>query len=143
MLREPLASAFRLDDEGLAWRQLRASTREIAAARRDFAASFGSCSFAEPVAELQRARSAGDDPEDATARTTLALRSFVESANDPAGDFPVQNLPLGVFRRGGEGRARVGLAIGDRVLDLPACGERGPAARPAVRGRGGLLRERA
>jgi fumarylacetoacetase len=54
-----------------------------------------------------------------------ALRSFVESANDPAGDFPVQNLPLGAFRRGGDGRARVGCAIGDRVLDLLACGERG------------------
>jgi len=54
-----------------------------------------------------------------------ALRSFVESANDPGSDFPVQNLPLGVFRRGGEGRARIGCAIGDRVLDLRACGERG------------------
>ena len=54
-----------------------------------------------------------------------SLRSFVESANDPAGDFPVQNLPLGAFRRGGEGRARVGCAIGDRVLDLLACAERG------------------
>ena len=54
-----------------------------------------------------------------------SLRSFVESANDPAGDFPVQNLPLGVFRRGGAGRARVGCAIGDRVLDLLVCGERG------------------
>jgi fumarylacetoacetase len=54
-----------------------------------------------------------------------ALRSFVESANDPGSDFPVQNLPLGVFRRGGEGRARIGCAIGDRVLDLLSCGERG------------------
>ena len=54
-----------------------------------------------------------------------ALTSFVESANDEAGDFPIQNLPLGVFRRGGTGRARVGCAIGDRVLDLFACGERG------------------
>jgi fumarylacetoacetase len=53
------------------------------------------------------------------------LKSFVESANDPASDFPVQNLPLGAFRRGGEGRARIGCAIGDRVLDLRACGERG------------------
>jgi fumarylacetoacetase len=32
-----------------------------------------------------------------------ALRSWVESANDPATDFPVQNLPLGVFRYRGEG----------------------------------------
>jgi fumarylacetoacetase len=53
------------------------------------------------------------------------LRSFVESANDPATDFPVQNLPLGVFRRGGAGRARVGCAIGASVLDLLACAERG------------------
>jgi hypothetical protein len=54
VLREPAASAFRLDDEGLAWRQLRAATREIASARRDFSSSFGSCSFAEPVADLQK-----------------------------------------------------------------------------------------
>jgi fumarylacetoacetase len=54
------------------------------------------------------------------------LRSFVESANDPATDFPVQNLPLGVFLRGGaRGPARVGCAIGGSVLDLLACAERG------------------
>jgi fumarylacetoacetase len=53
-----------------------------------------------------------------------ALRSFVESANDPLGDFPVQNLPLGVFRRG-PAPARIGCAIGDEVLDLFACAERG------------------
>jgi fumarylacetoacetase len=55
----------------------------------------------------------------------VALRSWVESANDPATDFPVQNLPLGVFRRGGARPARVGCAIGDQVLDLLACVERG------------------
>jgi fumarylacetoacetase len=54
-----------------------------------------------------------------------ALRSFVESANDPASDFPVQNLPLGVFRRGGQGRERIGCAIGESVLDLLACDQRG------------------
>jgi len=53
------------------------------------------------------------------------LRSFVESANDGATDFPVQNLPLGVFRRGGARPARLGCAIGDSVLDLLACAERG------------------
>ncbi|MBA3889727.1 MAG: fumarylacetoacetase [Gemmatimonadaceae bacterium] len=46
-------------------------------------------------------------------------RSWVESANDAASDFPIQNLPFGVFRpRGGD--ARIGVAIGDRVLDLRA-----------------------
>jgi len=54
-----------------------------------------------------------------------SLRSWVESANDPGADFPVQNLPLGVFRYLGEGPSRVGCAIGDRVLDLAACAERG------------------
>lgn len=54
-----------------------------------------------------------------------ALRSWVESAGDPATDFPIQNLPLGVFRRSGGGDARVGSAIGDRILDLAACGEWG------------------
>ena len=45
-------------------------------------------------------------------------RSFVTSANDHA-DFPIQNLPLGVFSPGGDA-PRGGVAIGDRILDLPA-----------------------
>jgi fumarylacetoacetase len=53
-----------------------------------------------------------------------ALRSFVPSANDAATDFPIQNLPLGVFRRG-DGAPRIGSAIGDELVDLHACSERG------------------
>jgi fumarylacetoacetase len=50
-----------------------------------------------------------------------ALRSWVESANDPSTDFPIQNLPFGIFtRRGGLSTATVGVAIGDQVLDLIA-----------------------
>ena len=49
------------------------------------------------------------------------LMSWVESANTPGTDFPVQNLPLGVFRRRGTGEPpRVGAAIGDRILDIAA-----------------------
>jgi fumarylacetoacetase len=48
------------------------------------------------------------------------LRSWVESANDAATDFPLQNLPLGVFRPAPDAAPRVGVAIGDRVLDLAA-----------------------
>ncbi len=55
----------------------------------------------------------------------VSLRSWIESANDPASDFPVQKLPLGVFRTGSRGRARIGCAIGDQVLDLEACVGRG------------------
>jgi len=48
-----------------------------------------------------------------------ALTSWVRSANAPGTDFPVQNLPLGVFRRRGTSdRPRIGVAIGDQVLDL-------------------------
>ena len=47
------------------------------------------------------------------------LRSWVESANDGATDFPLQNLPYGRFRRrGGQDPWRIGVAIGDQILDL-------------------------
>lgn len=44
-------------------------------------------------------------------------KSWVESANRPGCDFPIQNLPLGVFRPPNETRPRVGVAIGDFILD--------------------------
>ncbi len=48
-----------------------------------------------------------------------ALRSWVASANQRACDFPIQNLPLGRFRRAGNDEPwRIGIAIGDQVLDL-------------------------
>jgi fumarylacetoacetase len=53
-------------------------------------------------------------------------RSWVESANDPATDFPIQNLPFGVFRRRGTAEPpRIGVAIGDQVLDLAAGSSQG------------------
>jgi fumarylacetoacetase len=45
-----------------------------------------------------------------------ALRSFVDV--DPASDFPIQNLPYGVFSSKDRLAPRVGVAIGDYVLDL-------------------------
>ena len=55
-----------------------------------------------------------------------SLRSWVESANDPASEFPIQNLPFGVFRRiGAAESARVGVAIGDKIVDLAACTSEG------------------
>jgi len=45
-----------------------------------------------------------------------ALTSWVDSANGHP-DFPIQNLPLGVFSADGAGR-RIGAAIGDFILDL-------------------------
>ena len=49
------------------------------------------------------------------------LLSWVESANVPGGDFPIQNLPLAAFRRAATREGfRGGVAIGDQVLDLAA-----------------------
>jgi fumarylacetoacetase len=45
------------------------------------------------------------------------LRSWVHSANRPGCDFPIQNLPVGVFQIGVESRTRLGIAIGDFILD--------------------------
>ena len=51
------------------------------------------------------------------------LRSWVASANEPGCDFPIQNLPFGRFRAAGtEEGYRIGVAIGDQVLDLRAAG---------------------
>ena len=57
------------------------------------------------------------------------LRSWVASANDPETDFPIQNLPLGIFADGGG--SRIGTAIGDSVLDLADCAEAGLLDGPA------------
>jgi fumarylacetoacetase len=64
-------------------------------------------------------------------------RSWVESANGHP-DFPIQNLPLGVFSPAG-GAPRGGIAIGDEILHIPAAlelglfdGASGDAARAAT-----------
>lgn len=55
-----------------------------------------------------------------------ALRSWVSSANDGESDFPIQNLPFGVIATP-EGD-RIGVAIGDQVLDLHAAIDSGAIA---------------
>ncbi len=59
-----------------------------------------------------------------------ARRSWVASANLPGADFPLQNLPFGVFRASPGDRPRIGVAIGDRVLDLAAALESGSLEAP-------------
>lgn len=51
--------------------------------------------------------------------------SWVDSAEDPSTDFPLQNLPLGVFRPLPDAPSRIGCAIGDQVLDLQAAADAG------------------
>ncbi|MDZ4095719.1 MAG: fumarylacetoacetase, partial [Paracoccaceae bacterium] len=47
------------------------------------------------------------------------IKSWVESANSANTDFPLNNLPCGVFSRGDD-EPRCGVAIGAYVLDLAA-----------------------
>ena len=47
-------------------------------------------------------------------------KSWVPSANVSDCDFPLHNLPFGVFHRAKEA-PRIGVAIGEAVLDLAAC----------------------
>jgi fumarylacetoacetase len=64
-----------------------------------------------------------------------ALRSFVASANAPDADFPIQNLPYGAFRpHGASVPPRIGVAIGDRILDIARVADllEGAAARAAA-----------
>ncbi len=49
-----------------------------------------------------------------------ARRSFVASANAADSEFPIQNLPFGVFRPAAGLPARIGVGIGDQVLDVAA-----------------------
>ena len=47
------------------------------------------------------------------------LTSWVPSANEIGSDFPIQNLPMGVFRNAGSnGEYRGGGAIGNQILDV-------------------------
>ncbi len=49
----------------------------------------------------------------------VSLKSWVLSANTSETDFPIQNLPFGIFKRNGStGSPNVGVAIGDQILDL-------------------------
>ena len=68
-------------------------------------------------------------------------KSWVFSANGHV-EFPIQNLPLGIFRPSGEGR-RGGVAIGDEILDLDAALDAGlfdgEAAQAAEAAAGAVL----
>lgn len=49
-----------------------------------------------------------------------AKRSWLASANETTCDFPIQNLPFGIFSDGRNARPRAGVALGDVIVDLAA-----------------------
>jgi fumarylacetoacetase len=57
-----------------------------------------------------------------------SLRSFV--AVPPDSHFPIQNLPFGIFRRGHNETPRIGIAIGDLVVDIAELGGAGVEVGP-------------
>ena len=61
------------------------------------------------------------------------LKSWVEAANDPMCSFSIQNLPYGVFNSTNNSETRIGVAIGDHVLDLNLIEKAGllPTTKPA------------
>ncbi len=55
-----------------------------------------------------------------------SLKSWIAAANDARADFPIQNIPFGVFRRkNSDEPARCATAIGDQVIDLAALHDAG------------------
>jgi hypothetical protein len=53
VLEEDDSSAFQADDSGISWRRRRVNLRELSDARQLGMVSFGSCSFTEPIEDLQ------------------------------------------------------------------------------------------
>jgi hypothetical protein len=53
VLEERDAGAFAFGEDALRWRGRELTTEQIANARHEFAHSFGSCSFEEPIADLR------------------------------------------------------------------------------------------
>src|SRR5205814_795233 len=57
----------------------------------------------------------------------MALKSFIEVSTDS--HFPLENLPFGVFQPR-QGKPRVGVAVGDLIIDLSALEELGHFRSP-------------
>jgi fumarylacetoacetase len=82
--------------------------------------------------------------EEASTRAACGYEATMNPTNDPAlrsfipvpldSDFPIQNLPSGVFERPSGGRA-IGVAIGELILDLSRLESLGLLAVPALAGR--------
>ena len=77
------------------------------------------------MAPKRRAAGAGAGTPSLDETHDPGLTSWVESANAAGADFPIQNLPFGLFVPAkGSGTPRIGVAIGDRIVDLASLGRR-------------------
>jgi fumarylacetoacetase len=61
------------------------------------------------------------------------LKSWVESANDPTSDFPIQNLPFCAYELGEvQPGLGIGFVIGDKILDIYGCIDDGLIQNEAI-----------
>ncbi len=61
------------------------------------------------------------------------LKSWVESANSPDTDFPIQNLPLCTYEIGDtQPGLGIGFVIGDKILDIYGCIDDGLMLNEAI-----------
>ncbi|TKC91133.1 fumarylacetoacetase [Trinickia terrae] len=65
------------------------------------------------------------DQADLQATRDASRKSWLASANDAHSDFPIQNLPFGIFGDTRNPAPRAGVAIGDAIVDLSALAEAG------------------
>ena len=82
----------------------------------DIAECMDSGSERKPHPGLTKVRSTNSTEKIVPHPNDPSLRSFIDV--DPVSDFPIQNLPYGVFSAKDGLAPRVGVAIGDYVLDL-------------------------
>ncbi|QCP50902.1 fumarylacetoacetase [Trinickia violacea] len=65
------------------------------------------------------------DPADLQATRDASRKSWLASSNDAQCDFPIQNLPFGIFSDKRNAAPRAGVAIGDAIVDLAALADAG------------------
>ncbi|MGV2291349.1 fumarylacetoacetase [Trinickia sp. YCB016] len=65
------------------------------------------------------------DQADLQATRDASRKSWLASANDAQCDFPIQNLPFGIFSDKSNPAPRAGVAIGDSIVDLAALADAG------------------
>ncbi|GAA5239295.1 hypothetical protein BMMON2_21170 [Burkholderia mallei] len=85
-------------------------------------------------------------PDTLRASLDPSRKSWLDTANAAACDFPIQNLPFGIFSDARDASRRAGVALGDQIIDLAALARAGlltvDGGRPCSRGRRSTISSR-
>ena len=121
IIAEEDAGAFSFDDEAFVWRDERIDVAELERTRKAGIRGLRQLQFLRTRRRSDRIGNAACAMIAASDTTDPQLESWAPVAAES--DFPIQNLPFGVFSAGG--LERIGVALGDRILDLAAVAEAG------------------